>query len=707
MADLHPFGRPTVRYRRRPLAPRRLGIVVALVMSLMTTLFVRLYYVELIDPNKPTQTANATHNGVIVVPAPRGLILDARGRPIVENTSVQVITIERDTLQQSPHHGADVLRRLAPLLRTTASYLTKEITPCSSTVPAPCWTGEPYAPVPVDTNASTQVVLAVSEHREDFAGVAVQTTTQPSYPYGSLAAQILGYTGQVTESDLKADTALTASDTIGLSGLEEQYDQYLRGVDGAQTVRLDPQGYPVGAGTSTPAQQGDSLVTSIDLNVQKLAESSLAQQIADSRKAGKPATGGAVVVMDPNTGRIIASASYPTYNPTVWVGGISDADYQAITNTAAGTPLLDRAIDGEYAPGSTFKLITSSSLVMHHEINTTSTYGCPGSLTIDGRTKTNYDSEVLGDINLENALGYSCDTFFYRPAAAEYYADQARIAKGQKPNEYLQQMAAAYGVGRIPGVDLPTGEQSTGSYADRETRLARWEANKTYYCAAAKAGYPDDKNAADRAYLTLLASQNCTDGWRYRAGDNADMAIGQGETTMSPLQLAVAYSAMLNGGKIYEPTIGRAIVNAQGKVVKTITPVVHNRVPVSQSLFNYIAKSLDFSRGWAVSGAFAYIGSSIQNELGGKTGTAEVYGKGDTSWLASWGSTYKQGGNVKARFVVVGMVEQAGTGATAAGPMLKRIWDGLLGASGKPVIPDARPETSVPAIAPQVRVSGR
>jgi penicillin-binding protein 2 len=411
--------------------------------------------------------------------------------------------------------------------------------------------------------------------------------------------------------------------------------------------------------------------------------------------------------MNPNTGRILAVASYPTYDPSLFVGGISEANYQRLIAPSAGTPLLNRAIAGEYAPGSTFKLITSSSLVMHHEINTYSTYPCPSSVTIDGRVKTNFDSESLGYINLRDALGYSCDTFFYQPAAQEYYRDQARIAHHEKPHEYLQRMAAAYGVGRKPGVDLPAGEQASGSYADRETRLARWKANKATYCAEARHGYPDVRDPSYRAYLTELARENCTDGWRYRAGDNADMSIGQGETTMSPLQLALAYSALLNGGRIWKPTLGWAVVNGDGKVVQRIKPTVADRVPVRQSLFDYITKALDFSRGWAVSGAFAYIGSKYQNRLGGKTGTAEVFGKGDTSWLASWGPTYTVHGHTKAKFVMVGMVEQAGTGATAAGPMLKRIWDGIFGAGRKPVIPGSAPETRLPRIAPQVEVTTR
>lgn len=691
---------------RRPPTPRRLGIIVALVVSMMLTLFVRLYYVQLIDPHKPTQNAGLLHDGYIVVPAPRGLIVDARGRPLVTNTTAQVITVDRDLLQQRSDHGRAVLARLAVLLNRSASELAKEITPCSPKVPAPCWTGEPFAPVPVATNAPTATVLAISEHREQYPGVAVQTVTLPSYPNGSLAAQILGYASQITTADKKVNSALNDADSIGVSGLEEQYDAILRGVDGKQIVKLNPQGYTVKLGGSVAAQQGNTLVTSIDLGIQRLAEQSLAKQIADSRAAGKPATGGAVVAMDPNTGRILAVASYPTYDPELFVGGITNANYGALTDPSAGTPLLNRAIAGAYAPGSTFKLITSSSLVMHDEINTTSTYSCPGSVTIDGRVKTNFDSEVLGDITLRDALGYSCDTFFYQPTADEYYTDQARIDRGQKAHEYLQRMAAAYGVGTAPGVDLPAGEQAAGSYADRETRLARWKANRATYCEEGRKGYPDIADAADRAYLTALAKENCTDGWRYRAGDNADMSIGQGETTMSPLQLAIAYSALLNGGRIWAPTLGWAVVDAKGKVVQTIQPKVRDRVPVRQSLFDYITSALDFGRGWSVSGAFAYIGSKYQNRLGGKTGTAEVFGKGDTSWLVTWGPTYKQHGHTRAKFVLVGMVEQAGTGATAAGPMLKRVWDGILG-TNRPVIPHARPESVLPKIAPQVKVMTR
>jgi penicillin-binding protein 2 len=671
-------------------AARRLTIIVVLITSMLLTLVGRLYYVQVLDPHKPTQAALARHDGVIVIPAPRGLIVDARGRPIVDNSAVQVVTVDREALLELPDQGVAVLQRLADLLGTTAVDLAKRITPCSPTVPAPCWTGEPYAPVPVAIDAPQRVVLAIGERREEFPGVTLQTQTHRDYPYGTLAAHLLGYPALVNAADQKADPALVDVDTIGRGGLEQQYDSALRGVDGKQILQLDPRGYAVAQGASVQPVQGDTLVTSIDLRVQQLAEQSLREQIAQTRAKGKPATSGAVVVMDPNTGRVIAAASYPTFDPGLFVGGISTADYAALTAPSAGDPLLNRATAGQYAPGSTFKLITSASLVKHGQVTLDGSYPCPGTLTIDGRVKTNFESEGFAyPLTLRDALGYSCDTFFYAPAAAEYYADQARVNAGQPPHEYLQQMAAEFGVGVKPGIDLPAGEQASGSYADRETRMARWKKQKADYCATAKRGYPDVADPAERAYLTQLASENCTDGWRYRAGDNADMSIGQGETTMSPLQLAVAYSAMLNGGKIFEPTLGWSVLDANGKNVRTISPKVRDTVPLARGVFDYIADSLSFARGWAVSGAFAYMDSPYRNLLGGKTGTAEVYGKQDTSWIATWGPTSTDAkGHVHAKYVVVGMIEQGGTGATAAGPMVKRIWDGLMGVTGgKPIVP--------------------
>ena len=289
---------------------------------------------------------------------------------------------------------------------------------------------------------------------------------------------------------------------------------------------------------------------------------------------------------------------------------------------------------------------------------------------MDGRTKTNFDSESFGGaIDLSSALQVSCDTFFYAPAVAEWHADQARIAAGQKPRETLQRMAAAFGVASAPGVDLPASEQASGSIGDRENRLALWQANKSDYCAAAKKGYPDVANRTDRAYLTRLASENCTDGWRFFAGNNADTAIGQGDTTLSPLQLALAYSAMVNGGTLYRPT-----ARLGGLRQRRQAGPHHQarrwcaRCRCRPSTCSFFGDSLHFQDNHAVSGALSFDGSPIKTLIGGKTGTAEVYGKQDTSWLASWGPVQPGAAPSTARFVVVGMVEQAGTGALGRGP---------------------------------------
>ncbi len=381
---------------RRSGTSRRLQVIAVLVASLLVTLSGRLYYVQILDRNKPLQTAGALHQGRILVPAPRGQIVDARGRPLVTNRVTHVVTVDREKLQAQPDHGVAVLSRLARILGMPARDLAQEITPCGIHVPSPCWTGEPYQPVPVASNAKTAIVLALSEHRELYQGVAVETQTVRDYPGGTLAAHLLGYTGAVSAQDEERNKILRDADTIGRSGLEQQYDSILRGTDGSQLVSLDPRGIAVGNPQDVPAQPGDTLVTSIDRDAQQLAEQAIAKQIAASRAKGKPATGAAVVIMDPNTGRILAAASYPSYDPQVFVGGISVADYAKLTAPSANDPLVSRAIAGAYAPGSTFKLITSSSVVSHGEATLDGTYPCPPSLAIDGRVKTNFESESLG-----------------------------------------------------------------------------------------------------------------------------------------------------------------------------------------------------------------------------------------------------------------------------------------------------------------------
>ena len=695
---------------RRPAANPGLRLVVlrVLVLSLVVTLGTRLYYVQVLDQHKLTQTATRQHTREVVLAAPRGAIVDDRGRPLVSNRVSLVVSVNRSELQALPDQGATVLRRLAPLVHITPAELARRITPCGRGVAKPCWNGSPYQPVPVLTDTTPDIVLRIAEHREDFPGVTAEAQTLRQYPGKSLAAHTLGYVGPVTQEELDtsaaAGTGLHRIDLVGRSGVEAQYDRDLRGTDGIRRVSVDNRGTVLGTLSETPPAPGGTLVTSIDRDVQALVEKALAAEIAKRRTEVDTSTGrryaapsGAAVVLDPRTGRIIALASYPTYDPTVFVGGISQRELAALTDPRAGVPLVSRAVQGQFAPGSTFKLASASAEVSTGRASLSGSYACPGSVRVGNRTKTNFEGRgIAGTISMAVALAKSCDTFFYAFAMQDWYADQARVDRGQKPVEALQRYARAFGFGGAPQIDLPAGEQTSGRIVDRAFLRQRWEANKAQYCADGRRGYPEVADPARRSFLTQLARENCTDGWRFRIGDAADLSIGQGETTVSPLQLALAYAALVDGGTVWEPTIGRAVLGPDGRVVREIKPKARGRVPVSPQLLAYIRNSLAFTPQNGASGSVAFTGFPLDKVLvGGKTGTAEVFGKQDTSWFASWAPADRP------RFVVVGMIEQAGLGARAAAPMVRQIYEGIFGLAGKPAaLPSSVAPAGVPKIAP-------
>jgi len=686
----------------------RLAVIRILVVSLLLTLGARLYYLQVLDQNKLVQTADRQHTREVILAAPRGAIVDDRGRPLVTNRSTLVVSVDRSALLAQADDGKAVLKRLGALLHVAPADLAKRITPCAKGVPRPCWNGSPYQPVPVVTDTTPAIVLAIEERQEDYAGVSAESQTLRQYPNGSLAAHSLGYVGPVNQDELDAArkagrTDLNLNAQIGRAGLEKTYDADLRGTDGIRYVTVDNRGTLIGTQRETEPVRGDTLVTSIDQNVQRIAEQALTAEIAkrrtqrDTTNTGQlfAAPSGAAVVMDPRNGRIIALASTPTYDPTLFVGGISKTELAQLTDPNAGTPLVSRAVQGQFAPGSTFKLSSASAEVTSGRAPLSGTYSCPGSLKVGNSTKKNFEGKgIAGSINLRIALAKSCDTIFYGFAQTDWYADEARIHAHEKPAENLQRMARAYGFGSPPDIDLPAGEQTSGRIVDRAFKQTRWDENKATYCSDAKRGYPDVTEPARRTFLTKLAAENCTDGWRFQVGDAANLAIGQGETTVSPLQLAVAYCALVNGGTIWEPRLGRAIVDPNGKVVREIKAKVRDRVPVSQQVLDYIRSSLAFTPANGASGSVAFTGFPLDKVLvGGKTGTAEVFGKQDTSWFASWAPA-----SSTAQYVVVAMIEQAGLGAQAAAPVARSIWEGIYGLDGKKAAFPNGPPAGVPHV---------
>jgi penicillin-binding protein 2 len=691
----------------------RVMVLRVLVLSLVVTLAARLYYLQVLDEDKLVQTATRQHTREVVLPAPRGLIVDDRGRPLVQNRISLVVSVNRAELMAEPDGGAAVLRRLSPLVKLPADELAKRIAPCAAGVPRPCWNGSPYQPVPVATDTTPDVVLRIAEHREDFPGVSAEAQTLREYPNRSLAAHSLGYVGPVTQEELNTAAAAARSrpggrstlhnnTLIGRAGLERTYDSVLRGKDGIRYVSVDNRGTVMGLVSETDPTPGNTLVTSIDQDVQALAERALAEQISIRRSQVDERTGrryaaksGAVVVMDPRNGRVIALASYPTYDPTVFVGGISRTELSRLTDERAGVPLVSRAVQGQFSPGSTMKLMTTSSAVVSGRASLDGSYTCPGSVQVGNRLKRNFEGRgMVGPIDLRIALAKSCDTIYYDFAQKDWYADERRIDDGHRPAESMQSMARAFGLGQEPGLDVPEGEQTAGRIVDRGFKKERWDREKAQYCADARRGYPDVTDRARRTFLTRLAEENCADGWRYRVGDHADLAIGQGETTVSPLQLAVAYSALVNGGKLVTPTIGRAVLGPDGRLVKGIKPKARGTVPVPRNVLAYIRNALEFTPANGATGAAAFGGFPLDRVMvGGKTGTAEVFGKQDTSWLATWAPANNP------RFVVVGMIEQAGLGAQAAGPLVRKVYEGIFGLNGaRAALPGGRTPAKLPTV---------
>lgn len=676
----------------------RLVVVQIMVLSLFATLFARLWYIQV--HGEETYQAAAVSNAVrdVQIPAPRGLIVDAQGRPLVANRTSWVVTVDRSVLDKlADRRRAALFARLATGLHMSRASLIARMKTCGDEGAAPppvCWNGSPYAPVPLAEDVSQQAAATILEQSEDYPGVTAAAEQVRAYPapYGVNAAHVLGYISPITEDELDADRAsnmpgLNLQSMVGRSGLEQTYDAYLRGTPGVKEVSVDSMGRVIGDRSVTAPTLGDTLVTSIDAKVQSVVERQLRSAIMTARRTLDPVTGrtyvadsGSAIVLDATSGRLVAMASYPTYDPSVWVGGITQGDLDRLYSQQGQLPLLNRADQGQYAPGSTFKPFSAVG-ALTHGFSPRTRLDCSSSYQVGGRTFKNYESAAYGYIDFAKALQISCDTFFYRIGYDEWLRSGAD-ATDVKAADPLVENAKKFGFGRATGIDL-TGEVA-GRIADRTWKLAYWKANKDYYCKLGKSPKTD--------FLHVFAREFCIDGWQYRAGDAVNFVIGQGDTLLTPLQLAVAYAAISNGGTLWEPRVGAAVVRPDGTVVKRIEPQVASRVVVPASVLRYVDTAL---LGTAKTGTMAW-------KMGGfplgavhvrsKTGTAEVYGKQTTSWVASYDKQY----------VVVMQISQGGTGSGTSGEAVRAIWESLYGIDGLDVDeaaaaqPGAQPPRGLP-----------
>ncbi|MFJ3665141.1 penicillin-binding protein 2 [Streptomyces sp. NPDC090106] len=656
---------------RTPRVQIRLIVIQILVLSLLGTLGGRLWYLQIREGDEYAKEASGNHVQQVVEPAVRGSILDARGVALADNETRLVVSASRTDLLKMDDDGKAVLTKLAGVLGMTPKEVMDKVRLCDSETPQPCWNGSPYQPIPITDEATAKQALQIRERAEDFPGITAEPEAVRRYaaPGKANAAQVLGYLSPVTDEEITeaqdSDSPYLRSDQVGRSGLERQYDKELRGKAGVTRYEVDNLGRVIGQAEADAAEPGSNLVTSIDARVQRVAEYELNDAMKEARKQFDDNTGenykadsGAVVVMEAKTGRIVAMASNPTYDPNAWVGGISAKDYKTLTGKSSNYPLLNRAIQGQSAPGSIFKVVpTAAAVNAGYSFN--GPYECSSSYSIGGQVFNNFESKGYGPISLGRALEVSCDTVFYRLSHEEWKKDGGTKPK-KNANNWFYKTAHQFGLGAETGIDLPN--EVTGRVPDRQWKQDYWKANKDAWCKYGKKG---------GTYAQQIAYENCLEGNLMRAGDSVNYSIGQGDTLVTPIQMATIYAAISNGGTLYTPSVGKAIVSADGQTVDEIEPKAHGKLPISKKTLSEMDEAL---AGVATRGTAAWRFADVgwpQDKIAmhAKTGTAEVYGKQTTSWFATYTKDY----------AVVMTISQGGTGSGASGPAVRNIYDALYG----------------------------
>jgi penicillin-binding protein 2 len=697
----------------------RIVVLRVLVVSILLTLVGRLGYLQVAEGDRYKKAASSNRVREIITPAARGQILDARGKPLVANRTDLVVSVTRSIVRSQKDKGKAVLDRLAGVVGIKADQIALLITPCGERIrkgvvaKAPnCWNGSPLQPVPIKSylatdEASIRKVLAIEEHAEDFPGVSATYAAVRQYPQKELAAHVLGYLGPLSPDEAKKDKykGRPSGSVIGRSGVEAVYDDQLRGVNGVQKLQVDLNSTVTGnLGTVEPIA-GDNLVLSIDSGIQHAAEVALAQGMDSARKRYDKnrarffvAPKGTAVVVDVTNGQVVAMASNPTYDPSLFVPRITKTNYDLLTSTT-GDPLTNAATQGLFAPGSTFKVMsTAAGVAAGNSIN--GYYKCPPRVKLGNRTFNNFEGEQFGTIDFRTTLVKSCDTVYYQMAYDEWVRDN-RLVDAKKPaRELFPRMAREWGFGAESGIDLP--DERTGLITDRGYKRRYWEQNKDKgleYCRHARQGYPKEPDKARAAYLTLLAKEFCTDGFRYNAGDAALFAIGQGDVLVSPIQLVMAYAALANGGTIFEPRLAKGFLSADGKTYSVERPAIKGKLKVSPSVLSYMRSALTGvpQPGGTAQSAFAGFPFG-QVPIAGKTGTADVLNKAPTSWFASFAPADKP------RYAMVVMVTEAGTGGTTAAPISRKIYNAMYGFGGQKRLLDANGE--LPRTLPVVKSDG-
>ena len=606
-------GRPSETVHSRFIA---LGVLATAVFG---SLSAKLWSMQVLESSAYKSEALQNKYTDVATPAPRGLIYDSDGVLLVNNRTT--LTVLADASVADDH---DVVQRLSSVLGLPFNIVRARIQDQSS--------GAQSQRV-VCSDARQRDVAFIAEHSDAFTGVTVQQRTVREYPYGALAAHVLGYTGPVSEEELDTvptNRTIELGDTVGKSGVEAYYDNLLAGEHGQRRVIADSQGRVVEVESETPAKRGSDVYLTIRAAVQYVAEIELASLIAPDNIIGHgKGVGGAVVAMDVTDGSIIAMASYPTFDPQTFTGGITQDIWDLYSTEESYYPLLNRAVSGTYPAASTYKAFTSLAGLKYGFADKKKTWECTGSW--DGYHSGDWQNCWLlsghGKINLNDGIRVSCDVVFYEIAKDFFYAGETQ--GGDISDTALQEEIAKFGFGKVTGIDL-SGEEP-GRIPTPEWKAQHW-------------------------------SDVPTEG-QWRGGDLTNLVIGQGDVLITPLQNAVGYGAVATG-KLMKPHVLKEVRNDADTPAVTFTPEELGTPEVKKKHYKILRDALKLvsADSNVVVEAFAKWGIDA-TKVSSKTGTGEVAGKGDVAWYVCY---YPQD---NPKYVVSTCIEQGGGGALVAGPV--------------------------------------
>lgn len=590
-----------------------LGIIVLVVLGV---LLLRLWSMQVLSGAEYVALAENNRVREISTEAPRGRILDREGRELVSNRATLAVCVETAAKTDD-----ELLYRLSTVLAMPVEEIRTRV---SSTKEAA------LRPRVVAIDASPEIVAYLSEHESQFPGVTIETRAVREYPYGNLAAHVLGYTGEISENQIDEPEFETyvLGDIVGKTGAERQLESALQGDKGFRRIEVDATGAPKDVIEEVEPIAGSDVVLTIDADVQLVAEEALVRALQDAHADDfKSAAAAAAVAIDIETGEVLAMASYPTYDPTLFLGGISQANWAALTDEDSEYPLNNRAIQALYPPASTFKAFTGLAGLHYGVTNEWSQFYCAGTWTEMGEQwpKKCWKHSGHKTISFHAGVVESCDVVFYE-IGYDFYKQE---------DEKLQKFAREWGFGSKLGIDLP------GELAGRVPDAA-W---KTDF----NEDYPEYQ--------------------KWLPGDTVNISIGQGDMLVTPLQIASAYAGIANEGKVMVPHILQKVLDSKGEAVLTTEPKVAFAADVSADDLAIMRRSLvDVTEEGTAKDVFRGFGSTVA----GKTGTAQVAGKDDYAWFTAFAPAQNP------RYAVAVVVEQGGHGGSVAGPAAREILSALL-----------------------------